>query len=174
MTTPDPADFRTDPPYGDDERAMLEAFLDYHRGTLLWKASGLTGEQLVDATVDPSRLTMLGLVRHLALNERSWFRQRVAGLDLPDTYDLSENEDAELLELDPARAEEDFAIYRNEIAAAKEAVKDLPLDHTFPHPRREGVGITLRWVYLHMIEEYARHNGHADLIRERLDGLTGE
>jgi hypothetical protein len=173
MTTPGPDDFRTDPPYSDDERDMLEAFLDYHRGTLLWKASGLTGEQLVDASVHPSSLTLLGLVRHLALVERSWFRQRAAGMDLPDTYDLSQNPDAELLELDPARADEDFAILRTEIAAAKEAVRDLPLEHTFPHKRR-GVDITLRWVYLHMIEEYARHNGHADLIRERLDGSTGE
>jgi hypothetical protein len=174
MSSPDPKTFRTDPPYDADERAMLEGFLDYHRGTMLWKASGLTGEQLVTAPIAPSALTMLGLIRHAALNERWWFRQQAAQLDIPDAYDLSENPDAELLVLDPTRAEEDFAIYRAEIAAAKEAVKDLPLDHEFPNRSPERPPITLRWVYLHMIEEYARHNGHADLIREQLDGLTGE
>ncbi len=174
MTAPDPDQFRANPPYAGDERTMLEAYLDYHRGTLLWKASGLAGEQLVTESVEPSKLTLLGLIRHLALVERWWFRQQAAQLDIPDTYDLSENPDAELLVLDPARAEEDFAIYRGEVAAAKEAVRDLPLDHEFPNRRPGRPPITLRWVYLHMIEEYARHNGHADLIRERLDGLTGE
>jgi Protein of unknown function (DUF664) len=169
----EPKDFRSDPPYDADERTMLEAYLDYHRGTLLWKASALTGEQLVTASVEPSKLTMLGLILHLALNERWWFRQQAAQLDLPDTYDLSENPDAELLVLDPDRAEEDLAIYRREVEAAREAVRDLPLDHTFPELRRKN-RLSLRWVYLHMIEEYARHNCHADLIRERIDGLTGE
>lgn len=169
----DPSDFRAEAPETGDERAMLEGFLDYHRGTLLWKASGLTPAQLVTASVEPSGLTMLGLVRHCALNERWWFRQQAAQLDIPETYDLSENEDAELEDLDPDRAEEDFAIYRAEVSAAREAVRDLPLDHTFKNRGRK-TDMTLRWVYLHMIEEYARHNGHADLIRERIDGATGE
>jgi hypothetical protein len=169
----DANDFRKPPPEAADERATLEGFLDYHRGTLLWKASGLTGEQLATAGVEPSQLTLLGLIRHCALNERWWFRKQAAQRDLPDTYDLTENPDAELLELDPSRYEEDIAIYKAEVAAAREAVKDLPLDHTFPELRRRNQ-LSLRWVYMHMIEEYARHNGHADLLRERIDGETGE
>ena len=178
MSSRDPDAFRADPPYDADERTMLEAYLDYHRGTLLWKTSGLTGEQLVTNAVGSSTLTLLGLVRHLALVERWWFRQQAAQQDIGDVYDLSQNMDAEFDEADPARADEDFAIYRAEVAACKEAVKDLPLGHTFPsrsqNPERRGRPITLRWVYLHMIEEHARHNGHVDLIREAVDGLTGE
>ncbi len=167
----DGTEFRTAPPETGDERAMLEGFLDYHRGTMLWKVSGLTGEQLATASIEPSALTLLGLIRHAALNERWWFRQQAMQLDLPDTYDLSDNPDAELLDLDPARYEEDLKIFQAEIEAARAAVENVPLDHTF---ELSGSPMTLRWVYLHMIEEYARHNGHADLLRERIDGATGE
>ena len=167
----DGKEFRTQPPESGDERAMLEGFLDFHRGTMLWKVSGLTGEQLATASIEPSALTLLGLIRHAALNERWWFRRRAMQEDVEEVYDLSDNPDAELLELDPARYEEDLAIFQAEIEAARAAVKDVPLDHTFDF---DGSPMTLRWVFLHMIEEYARHNGHADLLRERIDGATGE
>ena len=167
----DGSEFRTQPPETGDERAMLEGFLDFHRGTMLWKVSGLTGEQLATASIEPSALTLLGLIRHAALNERWWFRNQVMQEDVAEVYDLSDNPDAELLDLDPARYQEDLEIFRTEIEAARAAVKDVPLDHTF---ERDGHPMTLRWVYLHMIEEYARHNGHADLLRERIDGATGE
>lgn len=176
MTSTDPEAFRTEPPQASDERTMLEGYLDYQRGTLLWKCAGLSDEQLATPSAQPSGLTLLGLVRHLALVERWWFRQQAAQLDIGDLYDVSENPDAEFEEFDVTRVAEDFIVYKAEVAAALEAVKNLPLEHTFPHPnpKHDGEPVSLRWVYLHMIEEYARHNGHADLLRERIDGYTGE
>ena len=104
--------------------------------------------------------------------ERSWFRRRAAGQDVPFLYCSEADWDAEFNDVDSADAEADFATYRTEIELARAAAAGLPLDHTFSTERRPE--ITLRWVYLHMIEEYARHNGHADLLRERIDGATGD
>jgi hypothetical protein len=172
--TPEELGFRPQVPYVADERTLLEAYLDYHRGTLLWKIDGLTGEQLARATVEPSGLTLLGLIRHMADNERWWFRRNAAQLDIPEIYFVPEQPDRDFEDLDPAGAEADVATYRTEVQAAREATKGLSLDDTFPHHEKPGVVISVRWVYLHMIEEYARHNGHADLLRERTDGHTGE
>ena len=176
MTTPEELGLRPQVPYVADERTLLESYLDYHRGTLLWKIDGLSGEQLAQATVEPSGLTLLGLVRHLADNERWWFRRNAAQLEIPEIYFVPEQPDRDFEDLDPSRAEADIATYKAEVEAAREAVQVLSLDHTFPHPdsKRSGVVMSLRWVYLHMIEEYARHTGHADLLRERIDGRTGE
>ncbi|NES14008.1 MULTISPECIES: DinB family protein [Micromonospora] len=177
MTWRAPEIDRRHEPYVADERTMLEGWLDFHRDTLLHKCTGLTAEQLKTASVDPSGLTLLGLVRHMADVERWWFRIRSAGEDLPGLYDADEDPDADLnaiADTDPAEA---LATYRAEVEAADRAVAGLPLDHTFRRRRRDGSTetrtISLRWVYVHMIEEYARHNGHADLIRERIDGVTG-
>jgi uncharacterized damage-inducible protein DinB len=160
------------PPGVADERHMLRGFVDYQRQTLLGKCQGLTSEQLSSAAVPPSALTLAGLVRHMADVERAWFRRRVAGLDLPWIFCTDEDRDAAFVVVgsDP---EADLATYRHEIEEAETAVADLPLETTFVHPRW-GRTLSLRWVYLHMIEEYARHNGHADLLRERIDGVTGE
>jgi uncharacterized damage-inducible protein DinB len=176
MTTPEELGFRPQVPYVADERTLLESYLDYHRGTLLWKIDGLSGEQLAQATVEPSGLTLLGLIRHMADNERWWFRRNAAQLDLGDIYFTEEQPDRDFEDLDPARAEADVATYKAEVEAAREAVKPLTLDDTFPHPdpKKADIVMSVRWVYLHMIEEYARHNGHADLLRERTDGATGE
>lgn len=168
-----PAVARVSEPVIADERTMLDGWLDWHRQTLLFKCAGLTGEQLAIASVEPSNLTLLGLVRHMAEVERSWFRDRVAGQELGILYCRPDSEDADFDEVSPATAEADFATFAAEVEAARAAVKDLPLDFTFIHPRRQ-VEMSLRWVYVHMIEEYARHNGHADLIRERVDGVTGD
>ena len=175
MTWTVPEIDRRHEPYVADERTMLQGWLDLHRDTLQHKCAGLTAEQLRTPSVEPSGLTLLGLVRHLADVERWWFRHRAAGLDLPDLYDYSTDPDADLNDIadaDPAAA---FATLRAEIEAADRAVADLPLDHTFRHRLPDGSTgeISLRWVYVHVIEEYARHNGHADLIRERVDGVTG-
>jgi uncharacterized damage-inducible protein DinB len=152
------------------ERAMLQSLLDWHRQTLLTKCAGLTAEQLKTASVPPSTLTLLGLVRHLTDVERSWFRIRAAHEPVTLTYSTAEEPDADLDDVADADAEATFARFTAELKLADAAVAALPLDHEFHHrmPR------TLRWVYLHMIEEYARHNGHADLLRERLDGATGD
>ncbi|MFF0178072.1 DinB family protein [Micromonospora sp. NPDC005223] len=162
-------------PYVADERTMLQGWLDLHRDTLQHKCAGLTAEQLRTPSVEPSGLTLLGLVRHLAYVERWWFRHRAAGLDLPDLYDFSVDPDADFNDIADADPAEAFATLRTEIEAADQAVAGLPLEHTFLRRRRDGGTdeMNLRWVYVHMIEEYARHNGHADLIRERVDGVTG-
>ncbi len=164
---------RTFEPYVGDERELLLVFLDFHRQTLLWKCSGLTAEQLKTATVEPSTLTLLGLVRHMTEVERGWFRRRVAGQDIGRIYDSEENPDGDFNALADADAEADYAAYLAECQRSREVLATVPLDHTFVHPRHQKE-MSVRWVCLHMIEEYARHNGHADLIRERIDGATGE
>ncbi|MEH0935011.1 DinB family protein [Micromonospora psammae] len=176
MTWRAPEITRTTEPYVGDERTMLEGWLDYHRQTLLLKCAGLTAEQLKTPSVEPSGLTLLGLVRHLADVERWWFRIRAAGQDIPGLYDGEEDPDADLNALADADPEATFATFAAEVAAAREAAAGLSLDDTFRRPRRDGSAdeMNVRWVYVHMIEEYARHNGHADLIRERIDGVTGE
>jgi Protein of unknown function (DUF664) len=168
---------RHDPPYVGDERTSLQSWLDYHRQTLLWKCSGLTGEQLCARSVEESGLSLLGLVRHMTEVERSWFRERFAGrTDLGELYCTDEFPDGDFDLADSAAAEAEFATYAAECAAADEAARGRSLDDTFRHVRRGGLAhdIDLRWIYLHMIEEYARHNGHADLLRERIDGVTGD
>jgi hypothetical protein len=173
MTWTAPQVERVEPAFVGDERALLDGFLDYHRQTLLWKCSGLTAEQLKTAPIEPSNLTLLGLVRHLAEVERAWLRDRVAGQSVAALYCSDANPDGDFDDVASADAEADFATYAKECQDCREAVGALPLDFTFVHPRRQQE-ISLRWVYLHLIEEYARHNGHADLIRERIDGATGE
>jgi len=164
---------RTDPPFVADERTSLEAWLDYHRATLLWKCADLTPEQLAERSAEPSTMSLLGLVRHMAEVERGWFRQYVAGEEVPDIYYTDDAPDADFDGVDPARAEEDFAIFRAECAASRAVAARFDLDH-ITHRGRRDFDIDFRWVYVHMIEEYARHNGHADLIRERIDGAIGD
>ncbi|MFI0939221.1 DinB family protein [Streptomyces sp. NPDC021020] len=152
------------------ERRMLEGWLDWQRETLVAKCAGLDGEQLARVAVEPSALTLLGLVRHMAEVERAWFRRRVAGEDVGAVWP----EDAEegFGGVDAGCAERDFGRYRDEVEAARAAVAGRGLDETFPVP--SGKRLSVRWVYVHMIQEYARHNGHADLLRERTDGRTGD
>ena len=167
-----PAD-RNDAPRIADERTALEASLDYHRATLLGKCAGLDADQLKARAAPPSSLSLLGLVRHMAEVERSWFQRRVVGQDVPFIYcDVETNPDGDFDDVDGADAAADFACYQREVDAARAVAQGRSLDETFFHPRLE-VEMDVRWVYVHMIEEYARHNGHADLLRERLDGATG-
>ena len=146
---------------------MLQAFLDWHRATLLHKCAGLTGEQLAERAVPPSDLSLLGLVRHMTRVERTWFRQRFADEQVEDAY----GKDAAFKDTDPARAAADYARFTEEWRLADAAAANAPLDATFT---LGGETMSLRLIYLHMIEEYARHVGHADLLRERVDGSTGE
>jgi hypothetical protein len=104
--------------------------------------------------------------------ERSWFRRRIAGEDVPYLYVREGAEDADFDEADPARAADDFAAFRAEVDACRAAAAPYDLDHVV---KREGrPDLDVRWIYVHMIEEYARHNGHADLLRERIDGVIGD
>jgi hypothetical protein len=123
--------------------------------------------------VEPSTLSLLGLVRHMAEVERWWFRRRVAGEPIGDLYCTEASPDGDFDDIDSADPEADFAAFHAEVDAARKAVAGRSLDETFVHARRQAE-MSVRWVYVHMIEEYARHNGHADLLRERIDGVTGE
>ncbi|GAB3655375.1 DinB family protein [Glycomyces tarimensis] len=155
-----------------DERAMLESFLDFHRDTLLVKCSGLTEAQLKHPSAEPSALTLLGLVRHMTDVEYWWFCDNFDGQTDYPHYRSEKNYDACFDEAASADPDEAFERYRAAVAAARDTAAPRHLDDTFTHP--SGKTASLRWIYLHMIEEYARHNGHADLIRERIDGATGQ
>jgi uncharacterized protein DUF664 len=152
------------------ERELLPDYLAYQRSTLLHKCAGLTGEQLAERSVAPSNLSLLGLIRHLAKAERTWFRERFAGQALPPMYDPAKGKDADFEDLDPARAEGDYARLIEECRLADGAVANASPDDVFVH---EGTKYSLRLVYVHLIQEYARHSEHADLLRERVDGVTG-
>ena len=154
------------------ERQMLESWLELHRQTLLSKCSGLTAEQLRQRSAPPSTLSLLGLVRHMTDVERGWFRRRIAGEDVGYVYSSEADPDGEFDNVESADAEQDFAAYLGEVELARQAATGRGLDETFYHTRHKA-DMSVRWVYLHMIEEYARHNGHADLLRERIDGATG-
>ncbi|CAM5286917.1 DinB family protein [Streptomyces abikoensis] len=160
------------PPTISDERTALESWLDFHRATLALKCAGLEEAQLREASAPPSALTLMGLVRHMAEVERSWFRRCLAREDAPPIYYSDENPDADIEVTAEDSWEEAYATWQAEIAAAREAARGRSLDDLgfAAHRNKE---FDLRWIYLHMIEEYARHNGHADLIRERIDGATG-
>ncbi|MGQ0838517.1 DinB family protein [Actinokineospora sp.] len=165
------ADTRADLPRVGDDREILTAFLDWHRETFRLKCAGLTPEQLSERAIPPSRLSLHGMLRHLAGTERWWFRMQFAGEELPHLYytDDEPDQDFEILDGDPA---EPFAVWAAECARAREIVAAASLDDTGTH-NRSGEPISLRRILVHMIAEYARHNGHADLLRERLDGATG-
>jgi hypothetical protein len=171
VTTPGASLFRHDPPLVADERTMYQGWLNFHRGTLLWKCTDLTDAQLKTASASPSKMTLLGLVRHMSEVERSWFRSRSAGLTLPDLYCPAGDRDGDFDNVAHADVARDLAAFKTECLASDEAVSWISLDDTFVG--RSGP-TSLRWVYVHMIEEYARHNGHADLLRERIDGGTGD
>jgi Protein of unknown function (DUF664) len=156
-------------PLTGDDRPMLEGFLAWQRALLRHKSAGLSGEQLARCAVPPSNLSLLGLVRHLAKVERRWFRERIAGQELGPMYDPALGPDADFEDLDPARAQADYERLTEECRLADQALAAASYDDTVT--ARQGV-MSVRAVVIHMIEEYAQHNGHADLIRERIDGMT--
>jgi hypothetical protein len=170
MTWTLPTPELADGPLAGADRPILAGFLGWQRAALLSKCAGLTGEQLAERTVPPSSLALLGLIRHMAKVERIWFRERFGGQQLDPMYDPALGKDADFEDLDPGRAADDYARLIAECALADEAVAATSLDDTIAV---RGEVMSLRSVYIHMICEYAQHNGHADLIRERLDGVTG-
>jgi uncharacterized damage-inducible protein DinB len=165
---------RIEPPPNADEKTTTLAYLDFQRATLAWKCENLTPEQLARRAVPTSTLSLLGLVRHLAEVERSWF-DRVAGERRPGIYFTDAEPD---LDLDGAVDDAEvvaqgFADWQAEIDRGREIADSTPFEATFTHSRT-GAPTSLRFVLLHLIEEYARHNGHADLLREAIDGEVGE
>jgi len=168
MEIPRPA-----PPRSAPERVMLEAWLDYHRITLERKCSNLSPEQLRRRVVPPSSLSLLGLVRHMAEVERNWFRRALANEDAPPHYRFDNDPNGAFDNVDSANVEEAFATWRAECAHARTVVASFSdLDELGRNETRPGRP-SVRWVLVHMIEEYARHNGHADLLREVIDGVMG-
>lgn len=163
---------RTPPPYAAGEKEMVTAFLDWQRATLLCKLDGLTDEQL-RWHHQPSGLTLLGLAKHLAVVETAWFRLRFAGeevtnIPIPIDWDA-------YWRIEPGDSTADIlALYNGEVEQSRAITATASLDDKARQPPPHTPGLTLRWILLHMIEETARHNGHADLIREAIDGQTGE
>ncbi len=167
-----PYDFgdRPRPPFVGDERAVLDGWLDFHRATLLWKCEGLTLDQLKLAPVPTSTLTLLGLVRHLTEVERGWFLPFL-GEQVPDLYCSEDNPDGDFDDVPDADAAGDLARYGEVVDAISELLEHRGLDEVEVDGEKS---FNLRWIMTHLIEEYARHNGHADLLREAIDGRTGE
>ncbi len=151
------------------ERELIDAWLEYHRQTLRWKCSNLTAEQLCTQSAAPSRMSLLGIVRHMTDVEHWWFIEVGEAGPKLERYP---GEDEDLCLADPATAEADLAAYDAAVAQARAAFARADLEAVARHPIRDQP-VAIRWIALHMIEEYARHNGHADLLRERIDGAVG-
>ena len=159
----------------DGERATLLDYLRAYRLALELKCAGLDAEQLARRSVPPSTMSLLGLVRHMADVERNWFRRVMARADAPPLYWSDDAEDADWAGAvaDPAVVEGAWRAWREEVAFAEQFVAGAP-DLAIRSPMQDGTVIALREVILHMVEEYARHLGHADLLRERIDGRVGQ
>ncbi len=169
-----PSTDRAEPSLVADEPTSLQQWLDFHRATLLTKCAGLTAEQLKLRAVPPSRLSLLGLVRHMVEVERWWFRMHAAGENIAFVYD-PDGLGLDFEEIDDADAAADLATFERECEMSRAAVAGHSLEEVVAsrgdHPERVR---DIRWIFVHMIEEYARHNGHADLLREAIDGVTGD
>lgn len=163
---------RIGPPLRAGERETLRAFLDYHRATLAMKCAGLTDEELRRQSSPPSTLSLLGLVRHMAEVERTWFRRVINGEDIPliwsETGDFQEAYDA-----GAASRSEAFEAWQREVEHARRIEREAESLDVTGHNARWGEDVSLRLVMLHMMHEYARHNGHADFLREAIDGTVG-
>jgi uncharacterized damage-inducible protein DinB len=162
---------RREPSFLLDEREMLEEWLEFQRTTLLLKCEGLDDTARKARPIATSKLSLHGLVRHMAEVERGWFTR--AFLRQPETPSIWFDpavEDSELVPLDDADWRADLAAWQQECAASRHAAAGRDLDDVGD---RVGEPCSLRWIYVHMIEEYARHNGHADLIRELIDEQVG-
>ena len=158
-----------DGPLTGPDRPILEAYLASLRSTLLNVCAGLTGEQLATRALPPSELSLLGIVRHLTKVERIWLRQRAGGEEV-DALHGGPGDPSDFRDTDPAAAEQEVATLVEEWRLADLAVADVPFDHEIDW---RGSAMSLRMVYVHLVGEYSRHLGHADVLRERIDGVTG-
>ena len=179
MTTIDPQG-RPEPPPAADEATMLNAFLDYQRSTLEWKTRGLDTDGL-RATLAPTTMTLGGLLKHMAWVEDYWFRVRMLGLEPSEAWsnvDWDADGDWEWNSAAQDAPETLRTLWSRAVESSRDVVAGVlrggGLDTEVDKPFKDGTAPTLRWILVHMIEEYARHNGHADLLRESVDGETGE
>jgi hypothetical protein len=168
-----PSGDRVDPARLGDERTMLSQYLDYYRSTFELKCAGLAPERLSDLTVPPSTLSLHGLLRHLAGVERWWFRIQFAGEQVPLLYYTDDDPDQDFGSLD-GDVGEALEVWRRECARSREIVAAAESMDSTGTRLLTGEPFSLRWVMLRLVAEYARHNGHADLLRQRIDGRTGE
>ncbi|MCX5375683.1 DinB family protein [Streptomyces sp. NBC_00091] len=163
---------RVGPPLAGGERETLRAYLDYHRATLAWKCEGLTDEELRRPASPPSALSLLGLVRHMAEVERHWFRRTLGGADVPhlwsDEHDFQAAYDASR-----ATRAEAFAAWEAEVGHSRAVEAAAGSLEVTAYVAKWEAEASLRMLMLHMIHEYARHNGHADFLREAIDGTVG-
>jgi uncharacterized damage-inducible protein DinB len=169
------ADNRPEPPSQGGEKETLEAFLDFHRATLLWKLSGLTDAELRQR-LSPPTWPLLSLVKHLAYVERNWFRSRFIGEELAVPWTEEDPDPDFRIEPDETTASV-LAFYQDECERSRDITAEASLDDLaafWPADRDPSKRPTLRWILVHMIEETARHNGHADIVREMIDGAAGE
>jgi hypothetical protein len=173
FTAPDQGRRRLNARTTGDERAMLVSVLAAQRATLEFKCAGL-GAELSQRSVKPSTLSLLGLVRHLADVERRWFRSVLAGQDAPPRFATAPDPDGDFdgAVPDPAVVAAAWEAWHCEVTFAERFVTEAPGLDVEGQDSWLGA-VSLRWVLIHMIEEYARHNGHADLLRERIDGAVG-
>ncbi len=163
---------RPETPTFGDERTQLEAWLDFQRTTLLRKCDGLRPEQMKIRPVSTSKLSLLGIIRHMTFVEQIWYQTVFDGRDVAEYYKTESDRDADFNDLESTSAEEVIDLYLYACQLSRDIASGRSLDDLTAQERR-GRHFDLRWIYLHMIEEYARHNGHADLIRELIDGTTG-
>ncbi|KOV57959.1 Mini-circle protein [Streptomyces sp. MMG1121] len=166
------SDNRIGPPSFGSERDMLRAFLDYHRATLAMKCEGLTDEELRQQSMPPSTLSLLGLVRHMAEVERAWFRRVFEDNDAPmvwsDKIDFQAAYDARL-----STRGEAFLAWETEVENSRRIEREAESLDAAGHQPRWGEDVSLRMVMVHVLLEYGRHNGHADFLREGVDGTVG-
>ncbi|SBV26411.1 Protein of unknown function [Micromonospora krabiensis] len=163
---------RIDPPLTGGEREMLRAFLDYHRSTLALKCDGLSDDELRRQSSPPSTLSLLALVRHMAEVERQWFRRVIDGQDLPLVWS-AKGDFQEAYDASASTRAEAFAAWRREVEHSRRIEREAESLDVVGHNARWGTDVSLRLVMLHLIHEYARHNGHADFLREAIDGTVG-
>lgn len=171
---------RPEPPVADDETATLLGFLEFHRATLAWKCAGLD-EAGLRTTVGASSMTLGGMLKHLAYVEDVWFSRRLHGHDPQppwDTVDWTADPDWDWHSAAEDSPEQLHALWQDAVTRSRSlvtaALADDGLERLARHTWPDGRTPSLRWILCHMVEEYARHNGHADLLRESVDGLTGE
>ena len=159
--------------YTGEERAQLESWLTSYRETLLIKCNGLDVEQMKIRPVKTSDLSLLGLIRHMTWVEQVWFELTFIGADVPKYYKQPDDNDADFHNLDEIGLDEVLTNYDRAIAKSIECAFEQDLS-TVSKKEWRHIYVDLRWIYLHMLEEYARHCGHADIIRELIDGVTGQ
>lgn len=170
---PERADERIDPPKLAGDRESLDTWLELYRETVLLKVAGLDAEQLARRAVPPSSLSLLGVIRHLTEVEEYWLRAVLLDEDVPDRYCTPDRPDGDFEDGSPATAVADVAAYEQVLVTARATAAawsdlDAPV-----RGLRHGEQLNLRWILVHLVEEYARHLGHMDLLREAVDGRTG-